>query len=365
MTLTGADRIQAPLAAQLQQWANAAFQAAYTDDVLFVPTRNTSATTNKLFALRASDGTVLWSFNGTPAFVQSKSSLVSSGSASTVATTFTSNVAAGNLIAVWVTWGSSSATLCSTCVNDSLGNTYTIVQTVSRSGKRTAMAYAKNIAGGANTVTATFSASISSRGIIVHEISGADPTAPLDGNAGQRQTTPGLGTDAVSSGSFTTTKNGDYIFGVSLQEGSSCAGAAAGTGFTPRETPACVNSMQPISEDKIQSAAGSTAATFTASSNTSHMTQAMAFAAAQYAVDYIVGMPWVDYTRNYVYVVSRSNGGTQPSLWVINSLTGALVTSFSLGDIEASPTMSVDGNTLYVVTTSGNLYAVDLEHPRV
>ena len=78
-------------------------------------------------------------------------------------------------------------------------------------------------------------------------------------------------------------------------------------------------------------------------------------------MDMIVGMPWVDYTRNRVYVVSRAGtSGTQSSLWVINSLTGALVTSFALGHIEASPTMSVDGKTLYVVNTSGNLYAVDM-----
>jgi len=146
VTLTGADAVQAPVAAQLQQWSNAAFNAAYTDDVLFAATRNSSTSTNKLFALRASDGSVLWSFNGT------------------------------------------------------IGS---------------------------------------------------------------------------------------------------------------------------------------------------------------YSVDYIVGMPWVDYTRNRVYVVSRSNGGTQPSLWVLNGLTGGLVTSFSLGDIEASPTLSADGNTLYVATRSGNLYAIN------
>jgi hypothetical protein len=363
VALTGADAVQAPVAAQLQQWSNAAFQAAYTDDVLFAATRNSSATTNKLFALKAMDGTVLWSSSGNPVFVQSKNFLATAGSATTVPVTFTSNVVAGNLIAVWVTWGSSTATLNS--VTDSLGNTYTIVQTVTNTtnSQRSAMAYAKNIAGGANTVTATFSASIDYRGIIVHEISGADQTAPLDGNAGQWQTGPGLGTDAVSSGSFTTTKNGDYIFGASMNTGVACAGPAAGTGFTAREAPACGgHSIQPISEDRIQSAAGSIAATFTASSNNSHLTQAMAFAAAPAAsaMDYIVGMPWVDYARNYVYVVSRSNGGTQPSLWVINSLSGALVTSFSLGDIEASPTLSVDGNTLYVATTSGNLYAVNM-----
>jgi len=68
----------------------------------------------------------------------------------------------------------------------------------------------------------------------------------------------------------------------------------------------------------------------------------------------------VDYGRNYVYVTSYSKGNTQPSLWVLNSLTGALVQSWSLNDIAASPTMSVDGSTLYVATVGGNLYALNM-----
>ena len=147
LTGSGADTVQAAVAAQLWKWSDAAFQAAYGDDVLFVPTRNVSTTNNKLFALRASDGSVLWSFNGT------------------------------------------------------IGS---------------------------------------------------------------------------------------------------------------------------------------------------------------YNVDYIVGMPWVDYGRNRVYVVSRSNGGAQASFWVINSLTGALVTSFNLGDLEDSPTMSYDGATLYIGNLAGTLYAYNL-----
>ncbi|MFI5338950.1 MAG: DUF2341 domain-containing protein [Candidatus Methylomirabilales bacterium] len=79
------------------------------------------------------------------------------------------------------------------------------------------------------------------------------------------------------------------------------------------------------------------------------------------SMDIIVGMPWVDYARNYVYVVSRANGGiAQPSLWVINSLTGAKVASWNLNDIDASPTMSMEGNTLYVATNGGNLYAFNM-----
>jgi len=80
-------------------------------------------------------------------------------------------------------------------------------------------------------------------------------------------------------------------------------------------------------------------------------------------MDYIVGMPWVDYARNRVYVASRSNGGTQASLWALNGLNGSLVTSRNLNDVEASPTMSYDGNTLYVANLSGDLYAINLNSP--
>jgi hypothetical protein len=79
------------------------------------------------------------------------------------------------------------------------------------------------------------------------------------------------------------------------------------------------------------------------------------------AVDYIVGQPWVDYTRNRIYVASRAGAaGTQPSLWVINSLNGALVTSFALGHIESAPTLSSDGSTLYIGNQAGDLYAVNV-----
>ncbi|MFI5342339.1 MAG: DUF2341 domain-containing protein, partial [Candidatus Methylomirabilales bacterium] len=44
----GVDLFQASVAVQARTWSNAAFQTAYSDDVLFVPTRNGSATTNKL-----------------------------------------------------------------------------------------------------------------------------------------------------------------------------------------------------------------------------------------------------------------------------------------------------------------------------
>jgi hypothetical protein len=80
-----------------------------------------------------------------------------------------------------------------------------------------------------------------------------------------------------------------------------------------------------------------------------------------YAVDYVVGMPWVDYGRNRLYVASRAGAsGTQPSLWVIDTIDGSLIQSFALGHLETSPTQSLDGTTLYVGNTAGFLHAVDV-----
>ncbi len=74
VTLTGADQFQAAPAAQVRQWSDAAFQAAYTGDVIFAPTLNTvppsQNTNNKVFALDASTGAVLWTFSPTMDGVQ-------------------------------------------------------------------------------------------------------------------------------------------------------------------------------------------------------------------------------------------------------------------------------------------------------
>ncbi|MBI3030219.1 MAG: PQQ-binding-like beta-propeller repeat protein [Candidatus Rokubacteria bacterium] len=79
-----------------------------------------------------------------------------------------------------------------------------------------------------------------------------------------------------------------------------------------------------------------------------------------YAVDYIAGMPYVDYSRNRLYVASRAGAaGTQQSFWAINTLNGSVVGSLALGHLETSPTLSYDGTTIYVANTAGDLYAIN------
>jgi hypothetical protein len=80
-------------------------------------------------------------------------------------------------------------------------------------------------------------------------------------------------------------------------------------------------------------------------------------------VDGILGQPVVDYWRNRVYVASKAGvSNNQQNLWILDSVTGALVQSLALGTghIQTAPSMSYDGNTLYVADVSGNLYAVNL-----
>jgi len=83
-------------------------------------------------------------------------------------------------------------------------------------------------------------------------------------------------------------------------------------------------------------------------------------------IDYIVGEPLVDYGRNRLYVASRGGAtpGTQSSLWVINSLNGAIIQQVALTHLQTSPTLSYDRNTIYVANvnnagTAWTLYAID------
>jgi len=114
--------------------------------------------------------------------VQGKTS-APGGSGASIGVAFDANVAAGNLIVVSAAWGTVDDT--PTCA-DNLGNTYTAIDkawnTTNNQGHCTF--YAKNITGGASTVTVTFPGGAKSfRFLLLDEYSGADTTAPLDQHA--------------------------------------------------------------------------------------------------------------------------------------------------------------------------------------
>ncbi len=75
-------------------------------------------------------------------------------------------------------------------------------------------------------------------------------------------------------------------------------------------------------------------------------------------MDAVNSTPAVDYANNVIWVTSLSNGNTQPSHWKINSVTGAGISNFSLGDISGSPTLNFDNKVVYAVKDNGDLVAV-------
>ena len=196
--------------------------------------------------------------------------------ASSVGVTFGSNTTTGNLVACFVWWDTDTDTLNS--ITDSQSNTYTLLHNPTTLGTaRAAMGYAKNITGGTTpTVTANFSGSPGDLVIGCMEISGANTTAPLDQSAMNTQNFPGTGTDLITSGSVTTTTDGEFIFGGTRAEFGTTV--TAGTNFTLDASGAGHANIEHRTSN--QPSAGSIAATFTPDANDGYITGIMTFIAA-------------------------------------------------------------------------------------
>ena len=141
----------------------------------------------------------------TPAFRQARGAEIGSGTVASVGLT-SANVA-GNLIVVQVIWSNSGAVT----LSDTRGNTYVAAtpRTTWSSGWSAQAFYTKDIAAGANSVSATFSTPINSFGIVqVHEYSGIDEANPFDGATIRT----GTGT-TMNSGVVTTTNANELLWG--------------------------------------------------------------------------------------------------------------------------------------------------------
>jgi hypothetical protein len=115
----------------------------------------------------------------------------------------------GNLIVAQVNWDSGNLS----SVTDAASNTYTAATevTVSPDGSRQQIWYAKNIAGGANQVMASFSGSRSLSGLVVHEYSGADRQSPLDRSVSR------AGTGYVADSGDVTISTADQLLYAGVQ----------------------------------------------------------------------------------------------------------------------------------------------------
>jgi hypothetical protein len=154
-------------------------------------------------------------------------SAATQGSAVTsVSAQFPSANAAGNLIIAFVRMSSTSQTV---TVTDTAGNTYTdaVSQVQTVDGHQVHIFYAKNINGGANVVTASFSATNNHPWIALYEYSGLNTTAPLDQTANAQ----GSSSSASSGATAVTTSSNELVFAATGLPASYTGSVSAGTGY--------------------------------------------------------------------------------------------------------------------------------------
>jgi hypothetical protein len=151
-----------------------------------------------------------------------------------------------------------STTTQTVTVTDTAGNTYAdaVHQSQDADGSQLHLFYAKNVRGGANTVTATFSATNNHPYIAVYEYGGLSPTAPLDQTASAQASS-----SAPTCGPTpTTSSSSELVFsGLGLPSSSSLT-VTPGSGFVLEQQDTTTNGSRAASEDeKLNSEAAVTA----------------------------------------------------------------------------------------------------------
>ena len=201
----------------------------------------------------------------------------------TVTATWGGATTAHNVIACYVWWSDATSTLSGVAdtVNGSLTDSGLGVQRLN-SAHSAQMFYKEDIAGGAaSDITATLGggATPSVFAMSCSEISGRATAGALDQKKWNTQNFLGTGTDFITSGSVTTTTNGQYIFGATRAQ----FGTDATAGTTPSyilTSPGTDNHViaERLTDD--QASAGSIAAVFTPSGNDGYITGIMTFKAS-------------------------------------------------------------------------------------
>src|SRR4029077_910061 len=143
-----------------------------------------------------------------------------------VSAAFPSANSPGNLIIAFVRM---STTFQTVNVTDTAGNRYVdaVSQGQTADGHQVHIFYAKNIAGGADTVTASFSATINHSWLAVYEYSGLSTTNPID------QVARAQGSDnSPFSGLITTTSANELEFAATGLPASYTGSVSPGPGYT-------------------------------------------------------------------------------------------------------------------------------------
>ena len=289
---------------------------------------------------------------------QASNSDISGRTYTSFSTTFPAGTTSGSAIIIGVTYGNTNPTITAT---DSQGNTYAQAISTYDAGhsQGCAILYAINTRGNApDTVTVNFSGAAAYLALGIHEYSGVAASSVLDGTAG----TKGSGA-SPSSGSATTTANGDLIFSCSAEDARGSGDTfTAGSGFTKRVDLGVAAAY--ADEDRVQATAGSIAATWTLSPSSDWVTNMAAFKAASAStVPSITGLsPTSGVVGTPVTITGTNFGASQGTSSVTFNGTTAIPTSWTNTSIAVPvPTGATTGNVTVTVggqTSNGVAFAV-------
>lgn len=190
---------------------------------------------------------------------------------------FGSNLTAGNLIVIALAVNSASDLI--TGITDTPLNTFTRIDWSTGSGASLVTYYAKNINGGASTVTAALSGNVSC-GMTIAEFSGADTSAPLDVHDKNNSQAGSTSADADKSPAVVTTTDGQLIFSCIYYVSGLGGTWTAGTNYTKRQETTVGLGVKMASEDRIQTSAGSVQGLWTAGSADTYHAAVATFKAA-------------------------------------------------------------------------------------
>jgi hypothetical protein len=183
--------------------------------------------TNSLTASKALNLTINTSGGSGGGIGLVQSNAIEGSGVGSVSVSFPTSNTAGNLIIAFVRMSSRGQ---SVTVTDSVGNAYAdaVSQVQSNDGHQVHIFYARNIASGANTVKATFSAINNHPWLAIYEYRGLSTTNPLD------QTASAQGNSATpNSGATATTASANELLFAATGLPSSYSGiVTAGNGYT-------------------------------------------------------------------------------------------------------------------------------------
>jgi hypothetical protein len=203
----------------------------------------------------------------TAALVQSATGITYTGATTSIV--FANDVTAGDLLAIGMASGptpNSFTSVSATCATDPL----TVAADIPTNNSiEFGLAYGIVTDSGPCTITITTTNPVGTEAV-AHEISGIDPADPLDASSTFTSPSHDYGSDPFSSGTSTTSADGDYIFGYEL--GGASLPMTAGEGFTIE-----TSTLDTYSEDMIQSSAGPAAASFIPSDDAVYTAGMMAF----------------------------------------------------------------------------------------